>query len=274
MMTAEPTHAEVAEQIRSLEWIRRVRPAPVQGFVASFMAARHPRLVVCDDQGLRLYVHPFTNAGMQVIKDGGYETETRQALNRLLTPGDVFLDIGANEGILSAFVGDKVGRTGKVISVEPQNHLLDLIRINCALNGIEPTIINGAIGGADGTRGELNIFPWINSGASSVLNRNRFAGRKQTFEFYSIERIMELAEVDHFDVVKIDVEGFEGSVIEAMADVMSAGKVSKMLLDYHDWILEPRGLSAEAIHKRVESCGMHAVTRSKFAGYVVYERGS
>lgn len=48
-----------------------------------------------------------------------YELETQLCLQLLLQPGDVFVDVGANIGMLSLVGAQRVGPTGIVVAVEP-----------------------------------------------------------------------------------------------------------------------------------------------------------
>jgi Protein-L-isoaspartate(D-aspartate) O-methyltransferase (PCMT) len=142
-------------------------------------------------------VHPFSAIARHLTRRGAYEPETRAALARLLGPGDTFLDIGANEGIISAVAGTIVGDTGRVISVEPQRALSELIRVNVGLNGVRNLhIVHGAVGGEDGETGKLHLYPWVNCGEASIVRPYRFSRRTQAFRYASPECILADADVD------------------------------------------------------------------------------
>src|SRR5260370_22584442 len=53
-----------------------------------------------------------------------------------LKPGDTFVDIGANEGTISLLASSLVGRTGKVLSLEPNPRPREVFRSNIEHNAI------------------------------------------------------------------------------------------------------------------------------------------
>jgi hypothetical protein len=50
---------------------------------------------------------------------GTHSMEVVHALRHLLEPGDIFVDVGANIGYLSAVAADRVGPSGRVVAFEP-----------------------------------------------------------------------------------------------------------------------------------------------------------
>ena len=54
---------------------------------------------------------------------------TQLIMKAYLKPGDTFIDIGANEGMISLLASSLVGRTGKVLSFEPNPRPREVFRI-------------------------------------------------------------------------------------------------------------------------------------------------
>src|SRR5262245_14168879 len=78
---------------------------------------------------------PFSEIqGMSLLLEGCWEAELTERIKVHLSPGDVFLDIGANMGYYSLIAAEAVGVDGLVIAVEPS--LLNLSRLlsNLQLN--------------------------------------------------------------------------------------------------------------------------------------------
>ena len=61
------------------------------------------------------------------------EPELRQ-LQRLLSPGDVFIDVGANVGLYALKAARLVGPTGRVLALEPGAEAFGHLTSNLALN--------------------------------------------------------------------------------------------------------------------------------------------
>jgi FkbM family methyltransferase len=66
---------------------------------------------------------------------GTSEPFLQQALVELLSPGDVFYDLGANVGFFTLLAARLVGRTGTVIAFEPDPRNAEALRSN-SLNGL------------------------------------------------------------------------------------------------------------------------------------------
>ena len=254
-------------------------PPTVRRFFNRMFGTPHERCIVDSAMPLRLNIDPANHAGSTLLRTGHYEPETERLFRDHLRPGDKFLDIGANEGILSAYAGTLVGEQGLVVAIEPQSSLQPLIEITLALNGIRPfKIYHRAIGGDEDTSARINLYPTENTGQASLVRKPRwgwttFVQRSEPIRFISIERIFTECQIDHFDLVKVDVEGFEHQVVEAMLPHITAGRVRKLLLDYHTPILRRQGIDPLGIHQSLLDARMQVRhgNPSDLNSYLLYE---
>src|SRR5689334_3802567 len=65
-----------------------------------------------------------------------WEPNETWAIRRLLGPGDLFVDIGANIGYFSVLAARSVGAEGRVIAIEPAPPTVAKLRDNLDLNGL------------------------------------------------------------------------------------------------------------------------------------------
>ena len=81
------------------------------------------------------------------------------ALPRLLTPGSVFVDVGANVGFLSILAARLVGPEGRVIAFEPHPGAVERLRLGVAANGVGGTVevTAAACGAQDGGTIRLHL---------------------------------------------------------------------------------------------------------------------
>jgi hypothetical protein len=86
--------------------------------------------------GIRLYLDPMSHLGQQILRHGVYEPKTHEVVRSRLRPGDVFVDVGANEGVHCALAGRIVGERGAGVEIEPQVGLRGISEINCRLNDL------------------------------------------------------------------------------------------------------------------------------------------
>src|SRR5437899_1542781 len=121
------------ETLRRFKRLTRARPRFLYEFLIKVLAPAEIRRIVRLEQGILLYINPLNHLGHGVLDPSGYEPETFDVLARYIEPGQVVCDIGANEGIFTAYMGKLVGPEGKVLAVEPQSRLRDVLDITCRL---------------------------------------------------------------------------------------------------------------------------------------------
>lgn len=82
---------------------------------------------------------------------GSTEALVQEALRRLLGPGDVVYDIGANVGFFAVLAACLVGSSGAVVAFEPLPSTAVALRRNAAPNGFaHVTVVALAVGRATG----------------------------------------------------------------------------------------------------------------------------
>jgi FkbM family methyltransferase len=150
-----------------------------------------------------------------------------------LKPGDVFVDVGANCGIFTAFAAKCVGPEGHVIAIEPIPEMIERLRFNVAANGFTNVVIfETAVGDEVGTAA-LHVHP-RNRGKSSMASDA--AGTPIQVSVTPLADVVASAGVRRIDSLKIDIEGFED---RALAPFISA-------MPHSLW---PRRIFMETVHR-------------------------
>jgi FkbM family methyltransferase len=149
---------------------------------------------------------------------GTNERPVQQAFARLLKPGDVFYDIGANVGFFTVIGARLVGPGGRVYAFEPVPENAALVRHNAEMNGfMHVTVIEKAVSRQTG-EGELFLARYSGGSAlSSVDTPPPDLKEVISIEMVSIDDVIEQQAIEPPAVVKIDVEGAEVEVLEGMA---------------------------------------------------------
>ena len=81
--------------------------------------------------------------GNRSFYSGFYERWEIALLKRVLRPGDVFVDCGANTGEFALVAAKAVGARGSVIAFEPQLHLATRLRRIASRNGLHNIMVDG-----------------------------------------------------------------------------------------------------------------------------------
>jgi FkbM family methyltransferase len=131
-------------------------------------------------------------------------------LKDLLTEGDTFVDIGANHGSFAIVAGALVGSTGRIVALEPQPRLAQLLARSLSENCTCPfTVLPIA---CSDVQGEQTLFiPRRTSGSAGLYRK--FSGTSATHRVkVSVRRFDDAVDWRSFTgnvVMKVDIEGAE-----------------------------------------------------------------
>jgi FkbM family methyltransferase len=262
---------ELQHSARRVKALDHIRPnALVTPLYKLFLPSQRRGIVRVEGVGL-LYLDPVSNLGHSILSSGAYEPETVALFREHVHTGNVVFDIGANEGVMSVCAVNLVGASGRVVAIEPQSRLLDILEINLALNSSgNYKIVHGAVSDRDDEQVTVSLFAEGNTGASSIVRKYRWSEKTEQVPTYTVERMAKLFDIDRIDFVKIDVEGFEPEVVRALHPLLIARRVGKVLVDYHASILLTRGITMESVHDGIVKRGYRALHGSLTGGYVLY----
>lgn len=166
--------------------------------------------------GVKLLIDPAKDKGVELAlyQTGTYEKGTIQLLGDFLKQGSIFMDIGANIGLMSTIASKIVGEKGRVYAVEANPKTIEVLRHNCAINQCENIeILPIALASEKGSA--ILYENWnVNRGGASLFSQGDEHGIT-----VSKERLDDLFSPDSpVHLVKIDVEGFELEVLKGGVD--------------------------------------------------------
>ncbi len=162
---------------------------------------------------------------------GSFEPNEFAFLARILTPGMVFVDVGANDGYYSLFAARRVGSSGLVVAFEPSSRERANLEHNLAKNGCDNVrVVAAALGAAPGTA-ELKLAHPHHSGHNTLgtfVHDDVCEASVERVTVETLDRIAAEQGLAQIDMVKIDVEGAEASVIRGASAVL--GKMRPLLM--------------------------------------------
>lgn len=99
------------------------------------------------------------------LTQGRYEGTERRALARLLVPEDIYFEIGAGMGVLSALAWRTLRAPGRIFAYEANPRLIPVIQRNWSLNGVEAEVHHCMLGHDVGSRSfYVSTEFWASSG--------------------------------------------------------------------------------------------------------------
>jgi FkbM family methyltransferase len=176
--------------------------------------------------------------GLRFDATGGYpgyllgtsEPEEQALLGRLLKPGMVFYDIGANIGFYSTLAAGLVTATGRVCAFEPFPESARLCRKNALSNGFaQVTVVEAAVG-AENARVTLSL------GEGSAMHKVAKGGPGIEVPVVAIDSWRRETGAPAPQVVMIDVEGAEIEVMRGMLTTIK-DSLPVLLVEVH-WLGE------------------------------------
>ena len=150
-----------------------------------------------------------------------YDLPTQLVLQQALKEGDVFIDVGANEGMMALLGSALVGNSGKVICFEPNVTPRKILEENLQRNGIMNVDVN-PFGLGDRNSVHSLFVPYINTGEGSFVGNDSIAcGHYISCDVFVGDEIIN---DENPRLIKIDVEGFEGRVLRGLSRTISRSK--------------------------------------------------
>ena len=201
------------------------------------------------DRDLKLEVSLNEHMGSQIFWYGSYNRDILRVLSRLLKPGMVFLDVGANIGEVSVFSAKRVTEAGKVLAIEPVSAIAARLQRNLDMNGY--TQANVIRFGVADYKGAADIFlpesegcqAQYNAGLATLYPPAAADGKRERIEITTLDDIVSDYGLDRLDIIKIDIEGGE----------LPALRGARKLLDrFHPWIIIEVKLENKSSHAEAE----------------------
>ncbi len=167
-----------------------------------------------------------------------WEPEEGRLLRKLIRPGTKFLDIGANVGYFSLLAFSAAAGV-QLDCVEPYPPTVELLRFNLWVNGAQGnvwpvaldverralmiTAAENNVGDARVSTGSTDDHTFADTVVPALPGDELFAGRA-------------------FDVIKVDVQGWELEVLTGMQGVLRRSREPKIVIEYWPGALRDRDI--------------------------------
>lgn len=172
-----------------------------------------------------------------LLVDGAFEVPLTKFLLGNVKPGQTVVDVGANIGYFTVLLAYLVGASGRVFAYEANPHLHGILTDNLSMNGVHAwTTLSGKAVYSRESQVTLHRSTKFN-GNSSIYEptdayRNWFAGddlEDITIKAEPLDHL--LSQAEHFDLIKIDIEGGEYHAFLGMQEILRRGAVNTVAFE-------------------------------------------
>ncbi|MRS02975.1 FkbM family methyltransferase [bacterium] len=172
-------------------------------------------------EGCSLVMNPLLHYSL--VRSGGlsdYEPDMRKTILKFTRPGMVAYDIGANVGVFSFLFASIVGEDGMVYSFEPEENNYTCFEKSLEKHNKKNIVLDKrAVGRTKSTerfdrRGGAFSGRLIGNGLYDTTDNIKIV------ETVSIDYVVNEERYRVPDILKIDVEGNEGMVLEGMRNIL------------------------------------------------------
>jgi FkbM family methyltransferase len=165
------------------------------------------------DQSIRLWYFFDSDIGRSLYLTGSFENETLSLIKKIIKPGDVIFDIGANIGQYSVFMSKCLADSGIIYAIEPYKKNIQLIEKNIATNKVSNVSVHQiAIAEVSGPT-ILRVYSDYAYNSLLLIDRKKLL-REEMVEGQTLDDFVEKNRITRIDLIKIDIEGFELSAFK------------------------------------------------------------
>jgi FkbM family methyltransferase len=238
---------------------------PLRDGKTYFYEKFHPRLMPEErlvtatlDQGFRMRLDLEDAEQRKVYFFGHYHERYEAALvARLLDPGEVFWDVGANVGYFALLAAAAVGPDGQVVAFEPGTAALARLTENVSLNPFNHIkIFNLAVSDAEG-QAMLYRADDIADSSASLFAAAAGAAAGEVCRTVALDDFLKNENLAAPDFIKLDVEGAELAALRGAAGIL-AGHRPLLLVEMEEKNLRAAGASKAAIQSFLQDFGYRA----------------
>lgn len=200
------------------------------------------KVVIVERYGSKMELHLDQSIDSAIFFNGCFEPNTVNAILKLLKPGNIAFDIGANVGCHCMLMANVVGSYGKVFAFEPTDWGFKKLKRNYELNSYNNLVIERLA-----LSDEKKIFSNYEFRSQWLVSAKLTSKEKGQVDFITLDEYVKNISLDNIDFIKIDVDGYEYKIICGGQRVIQKFKPI-LIIEMGDTWLRSVGDTIEKLH--------------------------
>lgn len=186
--------------------------------------------------GCRAYIDTRSrDIGVHLLQTGTWETQYTEAFKALLRPGARVVDVGANLGWYTLIAAPIVGPEGRVYAVEPNPGLARMVHWSLNTNGFGgfAKVFEVAVGEKPDV---MDLVLRTDMPGGGCIRPTRHAVRDDAAPALRVAAVtldtLLAEEPEPIDVMKMDIEGWEGMAVRGMRATLDRSPGLRILIEW------------------------------------------
>jgi FkbM family methyltransferase len=175
--------------------------------------------------------------GGEIFKQRIFDIAVSEIAWRLSRPGSKVLDVGANIGYLTGLFAIRAGVGGEVHAFEPHPKIQETLQRNIARIGLtrraaRVSLHPCAVGEVPDSARLVETDYFRTNQGTAMVSQERNANDVRSYSV-TMETLDHLFSHERFDLLKIDVEGFEPQVLRGARGLLQSKRISHIIYEDH-----------------------------------------
>ena len=206
---------------------------------------------------LQVTLEPNNETSRSLFITGRYEPNEFCVLDRILKPGMVFLDVGANLGLYSLFAARKVGPRGMVFAIEASSREYAQLLRNVEMNQLANIKVLNIAASDYAGEAVLMVASAQHAGHNTLGGGFAYATpveRRERVRTARIDDIIREQSLGRLDVIKMDIEGAELNALRGSDNSLRQFR-PLLILEVSDRSLQHQNASSSVLLDYISNLG-------------------
>ncbi|MCX7014033.1 MAG: FkbM family methyltransferase [Candidatus Sumerlaeota bacterium] len=180
-----------------------------------------------------------------------YEREAEALYRRVLRPGDVYVDVGAEVGYLAAVAGGAVGPAGRMLLFEPDPRICPRLRAHMDSAPRDQRPKTAVVDRACSDRRqafEMELAPLSGQSLLVQWDADHVANPTAAVSSVILDQQLEEQGIESIRLLKMDVEGHEVFALKGLGRSLQQRRIDFLLVEKNEWLLSRNGFSSRHLH--------------------------